>query len=93
MEPAARRPAPGPQSGAGFATLSAQAKRNSAKGPVVQYFASTGEQAANNGRKISYAEVGAMYCGVVAERPVKGAKAGLDSSATLPTKKRGLWRG
>jgi hypothetical protein len=41
MEPAARRPAPGPQSGAGSAPLSAQAKET---------FASTGEQVLNNGR-------------------------------------------
>jgi hypothetical protein len=44
MEPATRRPAPGPQSGAGSAPLSAQAKGT---------FASTGEQAVNNGRQLS----------------------------------------
>jgi hypothetical protein len=86
MEPAARRPAPGPQSGAGSAPLSAQAKGTSAQGPVVQSFASTGEQAANNGRQLSYAEMGAVYAGVMAGRQVKGANAGVDSSATLPTK-------
>jgi hypothetical protein len=84
MEPAARRPAHGPQSGAGSAPLSAQAKGT---------FASTGEQAANNGRQLSYAEVSAVYAGVVAGRPVKGANAAVDFSATLPTKKRGIWRG
>jgi hypothetical protein len=76
MEPAARRPAPGPQSGAGSAPLSVQTKVT---------FASTGEQAVNNGWQLSYAEVSAVY-GVVAGRPVKGANAGVDSSATLPTK-------
>jgi hypothetical protein len=71
MEPAARRPAPGPQSGAETAPLSVQAKGT---------FASTGEQAVNNGRQLSYA------AGVVTGRQVKGANAGVDSSATLPTK-------
>jgi hypothetical protein len=52
MEPAARRPAPGPQSGAESAPLSVQAKGT---------FASTGEQAVNNGRQLSYAEVSAVY--------------------------------
>jgi hypothetical protein len=77
MEPAARRPAPGPQSGAGSAPLSAQAKGT---------FACTGEQAVNNGRQISYAEMNAVYAGVVTGLPVKGANAGVDSSATLPTR-------
>jgi hypothetical protein len=77
MEPAARRPALGPQSGAGSAPLSAQTKGT---------FASTGEQAVNNGRQLSYAEVSAVYVGVVAGRPVKGANAGVDSSATRHTK-------
>jgi hypothetical protein len=49
-------------------------------------FASTGEQAVNNGRQLSYAEVSAVYAGVVAGRPVKWANAGVDSSATLSTK-------
>jgi hypothetical protein len=53
---------------------------------VVQSFASTGEKSANNGRQLSYAEVGAVYSGVVAGRPVKGANAGVDSSSTLSTK-------
>jgi hypothetical protein len=92
MEPVARRPAPGPQSGAGSAPPSAQAKGTSAQGPVVQSIASTGEQAANNGRQLSYAEVGAVYAGVVSGRPVKGANAGVDSSATLPNKKGPLAR-
>jgi hypothetical protein len=77
MEPAARRPAPGPQSGAGSAPLSARAKGT---------FASTGEQAVNNGRQLSYAEVSVVYAGVVTGRPEKGGNAGVDSSATLPTK-------
>jgi hypothetical protein len=42
MEPATRRPAPGP--------LPAQAKESSAQGPVVLPTASTGEQAAFSGR-------------------------------------------
>jgi hypothetical protein len=86
MEPATRRPTPGPQSGAGSTPLSAQAKGTSTQGPVVQSIASTGEQATNNGRQLSYAEVGAVYAGVVAGRPVKGANAGVDSWAKLPTK-------
>jgi hypothetical protein len=86
MEPAARRPAPGPQSEDGYAPLSAQAKGTSAQGPVVQSIDSTGEQAASNGRQLRYPEVGAVYAGVVGGRPVKGANAGVDSSATLPTK-------
>jgi hypothetical protein len=77
MEPAARRPAPGPQSGDGAAPLSAQEKGT---------FDSMGEQAANNGRQLRYPEVGAVYAGVVGGRPVKGANAGVDSSATLPTR-------
>jgi hypothetical protein len=77
MEPAERRPAPWPQAGAGSAPLSAQAKGT---------FASKGKQAMNNGRQLNYAEVSAMYAGVVAGWPVKGANAGVDSSATLPTK-------
>jgi hypothetical protein len=76
-EPAARRQTPGPQSGAGSAPLSAQGKGT---------FAYTGEQAVNNGRQLSYAEASAVYAGVVAGRPVKGANAGVDSSASLPTK-------
>jgi hypothetical protein len=83
MEPAARHPAPGPQSGAGSAPLSTQAKGT---------FASTSEQAVKNGRKLSYAEVSAVYAGVVAGRPVKGANAKVDSSATLPTKTGPLQR-
>jgi hypothetical protein len=54
---------------------------------VVKPTASTGKQAASNGRQLSYAEVGAAYAEVVAGRPVKGATAGVDSSAPLPTKK------
>jgi hypothetical protein len=54
---------------------------------VVKSNASTGEQAATRGRQISYAEVGETYAGVVDGRPVKGATAGVDSSAPLPTKK------
>jgi hypothetical protein len=45
-----------------------------------------GEQAAKSSRKLSYAEVAVTYAGVVAERPVKGANAGVDSSAPIPTK-------
>jgi hypothetical protein len=90
MEPATRRPAPGPRSGAGPAPLPAQAKGRYAQGPVVLPTASTGEQAAFSGRHLSYAEVGAAYARVVAGRPVKGATARVDSSAPLPTKKRGL---
>jgi hypothetical protein len=80
MEPAARHPAPAPQSGAGSAPLSAQAKGT---------FASTGDQVVNNGRQLSYADVSAVYAGVVAGRPVKAANAGVDSLATVPTKKTG----
>jgi hypothetical protein len=72
MEHTARRPAPRALSGA----WSSPVKRRN----------STGEEAANSGRQLSYAEVGAAYAGVVAGRPVKGAKAGVDSSAPLPTK-------
>jgi hypothetical protein len=87
MEPATRLPAPGPLSGAGSAPLPAQAKGSSVQGPVVLPTASTGEQAAFSGRQLSYAEVVAAYAGVVAGRPVKGATAGVDSSAPLSTKK------
>jgi hypothetical protein len=87
MEPATRRPAPGPLSGAGSAPLPAQAKGSSAQGLVVKPTTSTGEQAASSGRQLSYAEVGATYAGVVTGRPVKGATAGVDSSSPLPTKK------
>jgi hypothetical protein len=76
MEPAARRPAPGPLSGTGSAPLPAPAKGKT----------STGEQATNSGRQLSYTEVGAAYAVVVAWRTVKGANAGVDSSAPLPTK-------
>jgi hypothetical protein len=72
--------------GAGSAPLPVQANGSSAQGLVVLPTASTGEQAAFSGRQLSYAEVGATYAGVVAGRPVKGATAGVDSSATLPTK-------
>jgi hypothetical protein len=40
----------------------------------------------NNGRQLSYADVSAVYAGVVAGRPVTGANAGVDTSTTLPTK-------
>jgi hypothetical protein len=76
MEPAAGLSAPGPLSGAGSTPLPAPVKGKT----------STGEQAANSGRQLSYAEVGATYAGVVAGRPVKGANAGVDSSAPLATK-------
>jgi hypothetical protein len=66
MEPAARRPAPGPLTGTGSAPLPAPAKGKT----------STGEQAANSGRQLSYAEVGAAYDRVVAGRPVKGRMLG-----------------
>jgi hypothetical protein len=56
MEPAARRSAPGPLSGARSAPLPAPVKGKT----------STGEQAAKSGRQLSYAEVGAAYVGVVA---------------------------
>jgi hypothetical protein len=77
MEPAARRPEPGPQSGAESRPLSIKLEGT---------FASTGKQTVNNGRHLSYAEVSAMYAEVVAGRPVKGANAGGNSLATLPTK-------
>jgi hypothetical protein len=41
---------------------------------------------ANNGRLLNYAEVSAVYAGVVAGRQLSGVKAGIDSSSTLPTK-------
>jgi hypothetical protein len=56
MEPAARRSAPGPLSGARSAHLPAPVKGKT----------STGEQAAKSGQQLSYAEVGASYAGVVA---------------------------
>jgi hypothetical protein len=80
MEPAARRSAPGPLSGAGSAPLPAPVKGKT----------STGEQAANSGRQLSYDEMCAVYAGVVAGLPVKGANAGVDYWAPLPNKKRGL---
>jgi hypothetical protein len=72
MEPATRRPAPGPLSGARFAPLHGQAKGSSAQSPVVKPTANTGEKAASSGRQISYAEVGAAYDAVVAGQPLKG---------------------
>jgi hypothetical protein len=66
MEPATRRPAPRPLSGAGSVPLPVQAKGSSAQGPVVLPAVSTGEQAAFSGRQLSYAEVGEAYAGVVA---------------------------
>jgi hypothetical protein len=51
MEPAARRSAPGPLSGTGSASLPAPVKGKT----------STGEQAENSGRQLSYADVGAAY--------------------------------
>jgi hypothetical protein len=89
----ARRPAPGPLSGVVSAPLPAQAKGSYAQGPVVLPTASTGEQAAFSGRQISYAEVGAAYAGVLAGRPVKGATAGVESSAPLPTNKEASQEG
>jgi hypothetical protein len=65
-EPAARRRAPGPLSGAGSAPLPTPVKGKTC----------TGELAANRGRQLSYAEVGAAYAGVVAGRPVKGRMVG-----------------
>jgi hypothetical protein len=85
--PVTRRPAPGPLSGAGSAPLPAHANGSTAQGPVVLPTASTGEQAASNGRQISYAEVGTAYAGVVVGLPVKGKTPGVDSSAPLPTTK------
>jgi hypothetical protein len=79
MELAARRPALGPLSGTGSAPLPTPAKGKTSKG----------EQAANSGRQLSYAEVGMAYAGFVAGRPVKGANAGMDSSVLLPTKDEG----
>jgi hypothetical protein len=76
MEPAARRSVPRPLSGARSAPLPA----------LVKVKISTGEQAANSGRQLSYAGVGAAYAGIVAGRPVNGTNAGVDSSAPLPTK-------
>jgi hypothetical protein len=78
MVPAARRPAPGPLSGPESAPLPAPVKGKTC----------TGEQAANRDKQLSYAEMGAMYAGVVAGRPVKWANAGADSSASLSTKDR-----
>jgi hypothetical protein len=78
MEPATRHPATGLLSGAGSAPLSAQAKRSSAQGPVIKPIASTGEQAASSGRKLSNAEIGVAYAGVVGSRPVKWAAARMD---------------
>jgi hypothetical protein len=90
IEPATRLPAPGPLSGVGSAPLPAQAKGSTAQGPVMKPTASTAEQAASSGRQLSYAEVGGTYAGIVTGRPFKGASLGVDSSAPLPTKKRGL---
>jgi hypothetical protein len=53
MEPATRRPAPGPMPGAGSASLPTQAKGAPALAPEK----STGEQPASSGRQLSYAEV------------------------------------
>lgn len=47
----------------------------------------TGKQAAKSNRELSYAYVGAAYSGLVAEKPVTGSSAGVDTLAVLPTKK------
>jgi hypothetical protein len=75
-ETAARRPAPGPLSGAASAPLPAP----------VEGKTFTGKQAANSDRQVGYAEVGAAYGGVLAGRQVKGAIAAVDSSAPLSSK-------
>jgi hypothetical protein len=76
MDPATRRPAPGPLSGAGSAPSPAQTQGNSAQGPMVKPTASTGEQAASSCRQLTNTEVGAAQAGIVAGRPVKGTTAG-----------------
>jgi hypothetical protein len=73
MDPAAMRLIPGPLTGAGSTHRPA---------PLYGKY-STGEQAANSGRQLSYAVVGAAYYGVVAGRPVKEANAGVVSWAPL----------
>jgi hypothetical protein len=76
MEPNARLSAPRPLSRGGSEPLPAPVKGKT----------STGEQVAKSGRKFSYAEVGTAYAGVQAGIPVKGANAGVHSSAQLATK-------
>jgi hypothetical protein len=53
MEPATRRPAPGPMPGAGSAPLPTQAKG----APALEPEKSTGEHPASSGRQLSYVEV------------------------------------
>jgi hypothetical protein len=93
MELATRRPAPGPLSGAGSAPLPTQAKGNCAQGPVAKSTASAGEEAASSGQQLSRADSGAAHAGLVAERPIKGVNAGVDSSALFPIKKRASQEG
>jgi hypothetical protein len=86
MEPAIRRPAPGPLSRAESVPLPVLAKGSSAQGPVVKPTDSTGEQAASIFRQISYDKFGAAYAGVVAGRPVKGETDGVDPRHLSPLK-------
>jgi hypothetical protein len=71
MEPAGRRSALCPLTGVGSASLPAPVKGKTSRV----------DEAANSGRQLSYAEMDAAYAGVVVGRPVKGANAGVDSSA------------
>ncbi|XP_021941957.1 mucin-1-like, partial [Zootermopsis nevadensis] len=76
LEPASRRPAPGPLSGAKSPPLPAPAKVHRPDGPSVaasSTTASTSEQATSRGRQLgSYAEVSAAYTG--ASQEVKGVR-------------------
>jgi hypothetical protein len=71
MESASRRPAHGPVSRARSAPLLSQARGIPDQGVMVKSTASTGEQAASNGRQLSYSEVDEGYAGVAAGRPVE----------------------
>jgi hypothetical protein len=84
IQTAAWRPETGPLPGVESAPLRVQEiGKPFALGRVVKSTVSTGEQTATSGRKLSYAEDGAAYIGVVARRLAQGANAGLDSLAPL----------